>query len=177
MPNTFAIIGAGSSGLAAAKNFRAEGFQVDLFEREGDLGGNWNYDTPPARVYRSTHTISSKPGTEFPDFPMPPEFPDYPHHTQILTYLRAYARHFELIPHIRFALGVDRLAPVVEGDPGTGWTLVLADGTSRAYDGVVVANGHHTEPRYPDIQGDSPERPSIPPHTGPPISSPANGSW
>jgi cation diffusion facilitator CzcD-associated flavoprotein CzcO len=59
-----AVIGAGSSGLVAARNFRQAGFDVTVFEREHDLGGNWNYGSPAARVYRSTHTISSKSGTE-----------------------------------------------------------------------------------------------------------------
>src|SRR3990172_7422856 len=99
-----AVIGSGSSGLAAAKKFGAAGFRVDVFEQEEDLGGNWNYGKPAARVYRLTHTISSKPGTEYPDFPMPREFPDNPHHTQILAYLRAYARQFDLIRHIRFEI-------------------------------------------------------------------------
>ena len=63
------VIGAGSSGLAAAKNFKEAGFEVDVLEACADLGGNWNYDSPAARVYRSTHTISSKPGTEYTDYP------------------------------------------------------------------------------------------------------------
>ena len=37
-----------------------------------------------------------KPGTEFPDYTMPGSYPDYPHHTEILAYLRGYAEHFEL---------------------------------------------------------------------------------
>jgi len=151
--NRVAIIGAGSSGLAAAKNFRAGGFEVQVFEREDDLGGNWNYGKSAARVYRSTHTISSKPGTEYPDFPMPREFPDYPHHTQILAYLRAYARQFDLIRHIRFETGVDRIVPANEGDPATSWSVSFSDGSSGDYDAIVIANGHHGERRYPEYPG------------------------
>ena len=62
-PMRICVVGAGSSGLAAAKNLLQQGFAVDVLEREDDLGGNWNYGKPFARVYRSTHTISSKPGT------------------------------------------------------------------------------------------------------------------
>ncbi|MGQ0702215.1 MAG: flavin-containing monooxygenase [Gemmatimonadales bacterium] len=153
LPYRVAIVGAGSSGLAAAKNFREAGFQVEILEREPDLGGNWNYGQTSARVYRSTHTISSKPGTEYPDFPMPREFPDYPHHAQILAYLRAYAEHFDLLGQVRLGANVKRVAPVAERDPLTRWSVELADGGKQSYDVVVLANGHHEVPRYPDYQG------------------------
>ncbi len=51
------IIGAGSSGLAAARNFREAGLSVDILERENDLGGNWTYNKPNDRVYQSTRMI------------------------------------------------------------------------------------------------------------------------
>ena len=43
---------------------------------ESDVGGNWNFGAPTSRVYASTHLISSKPFTQFPDFPLPDSFPD-----------------------------------------------------------------------------------------------------
>ena len=150
---TAAVIGAGSSGLAAAKNFRDAGYDVVIFEREDDLGGNWNYGKPTARVYRSTHTISSKPGTEYPDFPMPAAFPDYPHHTQILQYLRDYATHFELLPLIRFKSGVTRCEPVSEGAPETRWRVTIDNGESREFDALIVANGHNWFPKQPEYPG------------------------
>ena len=78
------VLGAGSSGLAAAKNLKEQGFAVDILEREDDLGGNWNYCKPNARVYRSTRMISSKRFTQYPDFKFPRHYPDYPHHAQVL---------------------------------------------------------------------------------------------
>ena len=152
--HTTAIIGAGSSGLAAAKNFRSTGFSVQVFEGQGDLGGNWNYATPSARIYRSTHTISSKPGTEYPDFPMPSGFPDYPHHSQILAYLRAYADAFALLEHIRFETRVIKVEPTGPDDPKTPWQVTLQDGTTARFDTVVVANGHNWHPKYPDYPGE-----------------------
>jgi len=43
MTQHICVIGAGSSGLAAAKNLLQQGFAVDVLEREDDLGGNWHY--------------------------------------------------------------------------------------------------------------------------------------
>src|SRR5688500_807482 len=39
----FCVIGAGPAGLTAAKNLLAVGVDVDVLEREPDLGGNWHY--------------------------------------------------------------------------------------------------------------------------------------
>lgn len=148
-----AVIGAGSSGLAAARHFLAQGFDVRVFEREDDLGGNWNYGKACSRVYRSTHTISSKPGTEYTDFPMPDDFPDYPHHAQILAYLRAYAEHFKLLEHIHFSTGVAHIEPVHENEKSTRWVLTFKNGDSKTFDLLVIANGHNWHPKWPEYSG------------------------
>ena len=146
----YAVIGAGPSGLAAAKNLLEHGIQVEVLEREADLGGVWNYAQPGGRVYRSTYMISSKRGTEYPDFPMPRGIPPFPHHAQVLQYLRDYAAHFGLHEVIRYRTQVKWLEPV-PGEPA--WRVHLADGSSRKYDGVVIANGHHRRPHWVRFPG------------------------
>ena len=149
------VIGAGSSGLTAARNLREVGLAVDIVEACEDLGGNWNYPLPAARVYRSTHTISSKPGTEFPDYTMPGSYPDYPHHTEILAYLRGYAEHFELEPLIEYGAEVERVEPSTASGP-TGescWDVTLAGGEGRRYGALVIANGHNSDPMTPEYPG------------------------
>ncbi len=150
------VVGAGSSGLAAAKNLREAGLEVEVLERQADLGGNWNYGSPAARVYRSTHMISSKAFTQYPDYPMPRAFPDYPHHGQVLEYLRGYVEHFRLRECIRFSTGVVRIEPRDPGRPPhrqCGWTVTTSDGAARHYRAVVIANGHHRCPKWPRYQG------------------------
>jgi thioredoxin reductase len=153
------VIGAGSSGLAAAKNLRDHRLRVDIVEREDDLGGNWNFGKPNSRVYESTHMISSKPFTQFPDFPMPDHYPDYLHHSQVLAYLRRYAEHFGLLEVIEFETSVERCEPHPDG----GWEVTLrrsgrsADGEGevevRHYRDLVVANGHNWDPKLPAYPG------------------------
>lgn len=150
-----AIIGAGSSGLAAARAFLDQGFDVEILEREDDIGGNWNYGKPNARVYESTHTVSSKPFTQYPDFPMPDEFPDYPHHTEILQYLRRYCEHFDLAQYIQFQTEV---VDVSRPDDADGWRVTTRDRvsdqtTTGHYRAVVVANGHNWSPKVPEFPG------------------------
>ena len=93
---TYCVIGAGASGLTVVKNFVQHGIAVECFEREDNVGGNWYYGRPCSSVYRSTHLISSKLLTEYPDFPMPEDWPEYPSHEQALEYLQSYADHFGL---------------------------------------------------------------------------------
>lgn len=147
------VIGAGASGLCAARHLLDRDLDVDVLEREADIGGIWNAALPVARVYRSTQMISSKPFTQFPDFPMPARFPDYPHHEQVLEYLRSYADAFRLGEHIELRTGVSRIEPEADGGPAVPWRVRLESGEERRYDAVVIANGHNHAPRLPDFPG------------------------
>jgi len=149
-PSHYCIVGAGTSGLAVAKNFLQSGIGFDCYEREDDVGGNWYFGRPHSSVYRSTHLISSKPLTEYTDFPMPREYPDYPNHQQVFDYIRSYARHFGLYEHIQFNTAIERIEPVASGD---GWRVKLFDGSERVYQGVVISNGHNWDPKFPDFPG------------------------
>ncbi len=152
----FCIIGAGSSGITAAKNLSEAGIPCEVFEREDGVGGNWYYGRPNSSVYRSTHLISSKPLTEYTDFPMPKDYPDYPSHEQVLAYFKAYVAHFGLERFITFNTEVTRVEPV--GPDARLWDVTLhdlrADTTeTRRYRGVIICNGHNWLPKYPDYPG------------------------
>lgn len=201
----YCILGAGSSGLAAAKNFLAAGLPFDCLERQDDVGGNWYYGSPASRVYASTHLVSSKRLTEYTDHPMPRQWAAYPSHRQAFEYLRSYARRFGLYEHIEFGTAVERIEPLTspslagrgqgrnsssaphvgaasrggsappltpprsteeggkeslplplparEGDHG-GWRVQLSNGEERVYRGVVIANGHNWDPRWPSYPGE-----------------------
>ena len=145
------IIGAGPSGLTALKNFLQCGIQVDCIEREDDLGGNWYFGSSTSRVFESTKLISSKSLTQFTDFPMPQDWPEYPDHRQCLEYLHRYADHFGLRKHILFKNSVTHITPIECNQVRQGWQVDFEDGSTRYYAGVVFASGHNHEPRLPDI--------------------------
>ncbi|GAA0803279.1 monooxygenase [Spirilliplanes yamanashiensis] len=150
------VIGAGASGLTAVKNLREHGFDVDCYERETSVGGAWNWRHDRSPVYASTHLISSKPLTQFPDFPMPDGWPDYPHHAQVLSYLERYAEHFDLRPHVWFGTEVLRVEPADGGrwDVTTHGTGTAGGGErTQRYAAVVVANGHNWAPKMPAYPG------------------------
>lgn len=158
--NTYCVIGAGSSGLIAARHLLAAGIACDVIEKNDDVGGNWYYGRPGSSVYKSTHLISSKGLTEIPDFPMPADYPHYPNHWQVHAYFKAYARQFKIDEHIAFGVIVREVRPhpaSLSDDASPLWdvTLQYADGSTelRTYAGVVVCNGHNWDPKWPDYAG------------------------
>jgi cation diffusion facilitator CzcD-associated flavoprotein CzcO len=144
---TICVIGAGAAGLSAARHLGAASIPFEVLERERDVGGIWDASLLHGPVYHSAHLISSKPLTQFPDFPMPREYPDYPDHAQALAYLRGYARRFGLYDHIRFGQTVER-ADRMEGG---GWRVMLAGGETRSYARLIVAAGIHWVPLVPAV--------------------------
>jgi len=149
------VIGAGPSGLAALKNLKEQGLhQVCVFEKNNQIGGNWVYDeaNTHASVYATTHIISSKRWSQFDDYPMPADYPDYPSHVQLLAYFQGYAAHFGLDPFIRFNTTVTQVKPCEQGR----WLVVYEDSEGRqeaVFDYVLVANGHHWDPITPEYPG------------------------
>ena len=112
----YVIIGAGPSGLAAAKTFLARGIAFDCLEREADIGGLWNIATPSGIVYETTHLVSCISSTGFDDLPMlDQDYPEYPSHERVLSYFRDYIAKFGLSPHIQLGKAVTRLAPRADG--------------------------------------------------------------
>src|ERR1700722_6958334 len=150
LPST-CIIGAGVSGLTACKALSDFGVPHTCFEASDEVGGNWYFQNPNgvSSAYRSLHIDISKPSISFRDFPMPDRYPDYPHHTHIFEWLRDYADAFALRDAIRFNTPV---AHARRGDAG-GWQITLGDGSHEAFDALLVCNGHHWSPRYPEFAG------------------------
>ena len=154
-PHRWCVIGAGPSGLTALKSLRELGIPAECLEREAELGGNWVFGSPASRIFASTRLISSRPLTEFVDFPMSRRLPWHPSHTACLDYLRSYAEHFGLRPFIRSHCDVEQVEPLAGTADGAaaGWRVHLRGQAPRVYEGVVIANGHNHAPRMPTIPG------------------------
>ncbi|MCZ4495257.1 MAG: NAD(P)/FAD-dependent oxidoreductase [Conexibacter sp.] len=145
---TVCLIGAGSSGIAVAKALHQHGVPFDCIEASDRVGGNWVFGNRNgmSAAYRDLHINTSRDRMAYSDFPMPADYPDYPHHSQIAAYFDAYVDHFGFRDHIIFDTKVER---VVRGTEGV-YTVTTDDGVVRDYDVVLVANGHHWNPRWPE---------------------------
>jgi len=146
-----AVIGAGSSGLAALRALRRQGLTVEGFEKGSDVGGVWRYenDNGLSGAYASLRTNVSRKRMQYPSFPMPFSDADFPGHAEMAAYLQAYAEENRLRPFIRFRTTIDRMEP---GPDGT-WCLLVSDGSVRRYRAVVVAIGVFWCPRVPEYPG------------------------
>src|SRR3954454_7585791 len=145
------VIGAGSSGIAACQVLAGRGIGFDCFEKGSEVGGNWRYenDNELSSAYRSLHINTSRGLMAYRTYPMPDDYPDYPNHFQIARYFDDYVDHFGLREKIRFRTEVLSVAPV-DGE----WEVTVRerDGEeeSHRYRAVLVANGHHWDPRWPE---------------------------
>ncbi|MEO6211707.1 MAG: NAD(P)-binding domain-containing protein [Gemmatimonadaceae bacterium] len=144
----YCIIGAGPSGLAAARALSEARISFDVFERHNDVGGIWDIDNPNTPIYESAHFISSRSQSAFDGFPMPADYPDYPSWKQILDYIRAFADQYDLRKNIRFDTTVAKAQP-----DANGWTVTLGGGEVLRYDGVIAAVGHDWDPVRPEYPG------------------------
>ena len=142
---THLIIGAGPCGLAAAKAIKEQGIPYEHVEADRDVGGNWLHG-----VYPTAHIISSKKITEYPDWKMPEDYPDFPSAQQMCDYYSAYARAHGLYENLTFNTKVVGVAPVENNQ----WKVTFEDSSEKVYGGVVLCNGHHWDTRWPEIPGE-----------------------
>jgi hypothetical protein len=83
---------------------------------------------------------------------MPADYPDYPSHWQVAQYFDDFVDHFGLREQITFRTEVTRVTPA----DGGGWDVMIRPRDdaraveTRHYDHVLVANGHHWDPRWPE---------------------------
>ncbi len=149
------VIGAGPSGIAAAKNAVQAGFEVVVFEKNEKVGGNWvfNASTGHSSVYENTHIISSKTWSEYEDYPMPDDYPDYPSHSQLQVYFESYAKFFKVFEHIRFKHTVTKVTRTDAGQWAVEYTDEAGVTHTNLFDQLMVANGHHWNPKYPEYPG------------------------
>lgn len=147
------IIGAGSSGIAAAKALLDRGIPFDCFEKSDQVGGNWVFGNRNgmSAAYRDLFINVSRERMAYADYPMPASYPDFPHHTHIKEYFDNYVDRFGLREHIAFETGVEHVTRREDGV----WEVTIERGgdggtEKREYDALLVANGHHWDARWPE---------------------------
>lgn len=138
-----AIIGAGPSGLVAAKTLAERGHTPVVFESESKIGGAFRY-----KAYENCSLVSSKYITAFSDFRMPNDANLHPSLPEYVQYLENYARHFNIHRFIQFdslVASVHRKANCCEGIQ----YVVTVNGHQMVFDAVAVCSGLHNIPHMP----------------------------
>lgn len=90
------IIGAGISGIAAAKQLSSH--NPIVLEATDSTGGVWKHCS-----YSCTKLQTPRCDFEFSDYPWPDrDNSTFPTHIQVLDYLYGYAKHFDVLKYIKF---------------------------------------------------------------------------
>ncbi|PSR95787.1 Flavin-containing monooxygenase FMO GS-OX-like [Actinidia chinensis var. chinensis] len=173
------VIGAGPSGLVAARELREEGHSVVVFEQSHEVGGQWLYnpnvenEDPLGKeaflkvhssMYASLRLTSPREIMGFTDFPFlvkkGRDMRRFPGHRELLLYLKDFCEWFGLRELIRFNTRVEYVGILDYGEFGKDLRWVVRSKEERCekvveevFDAVVVATGHYSRPRLPSIRG------------------------
>lgn len=137
--NRTIIVGAGPAGLAVAACLKQAGVPFLILEQAREVGSAWR------RHYDRLHLHTAKAYSELPFLHFPKDYPRYPSRLQVISYLEAYARDFQLEPNFGQQVIAARYA---DG----GWQVQTQDALYRAAD-LVIAAGYNRVPYLPDWVG------------------------
>lgn len=177
------VIGAGPSGLVAARELRKEGHNVVVIEQNHDIGGQWLYEPnvegedPLVRatkflkvhssMYESLRLTSPREIMGFTDFPFVEkkgrDMRRFPSHREVFLYLKDFCEFFGLRGMIRFNTRVEYVGMAMAefgevAKEELRWVVKSREKTTEkvveeVFDAVVVATGHYSQPRLPIVKG------------------------
>jgi dimethylaniline monooxygenase (N-oxide forming) len=139
------------SGLAAVRALTNAGHEVVCYEAGSAIGGMWRYenDSGLSAAYDSLSTNTSRGRMQYSSLPMPESAPEFPHRSDMVRYLEAYADEFDLHRFIRCGTWVE----AARATDGT-WEVTARGEAPRRFDWVVVAAGHYCDPAIPELPGE-----------------------
>ena len=142
------IIGSGWAGICTMKHCLEEGLTGIILEKNEGYGGVWNVENSPS-VYANTYSVTSKYYLSMSDFPIPEHYPEFPHHTQVMEYMRMYVNNFKLEPYISFN------SEVVQMKKSGIWKVkYINNGKTNILESrnIVICTGQNSKCKnYPDI--------------------------
>lgn len=148
---TIAIIGGGLSGVVQAKWLlhNNTGWRILLFEARSDFGGVWDVSYPNGVMDFAVCNVP-KYLMELTDYPWPEGTIDFPHHSDVLRYIKGYAEYFLISEKVECYFNC-QVVSVKRADSGTVIQCLISKSQTKLFnvDYVIVANGHTTLPNYP----------------------------
>lgn len=145
-----AIIGAGPSGLTAAKEALECGLEPTVFEKSHLIGGLWKPEGGSA--WDTMRTNISHKSCMFSDFPWKNPSGDFPNQSEVYNYLNEYADHFNLHPYIQLESEVSAVRQEYDKWK-VEWLTHSNDRQSEEFDCILICTGIFTKAHIPEISG------------------------
>ncbi len=141
--HTFAVIGAGMSGILAGIKLKKAGYPFQIFEKADRVGGTWRENTYPGIACDVPSHIYSYSFELNPDW----STSHSPGH-EIQQYFEGVSNRYDINHHIRFNEAVTRCTWI-----GNEWEIETEKGHVERFTWVIAATGILHHPKYPDIEG------------------------
>ena len=145
IPPEVAIVGSGFGGIATGVKLRRAGIETfTIYEKAPDIGGTWRDNVYPGCEVDTGSVMYSL------SFTQPNWSRTHARQAELRQYIDDVVDEYDLRPHIRAVVGVDR---AVWDDRSHTYTLELSDGTTKTCNVVISAVGFLNVPRYPTWPG------------------------
>ncbi|XP_020965734.1 flavin-containing monooxygenase FMO GS-OX5-like isoform X3 [Arachis ipaensis] len=166
-----AVIGAGVSGLVAARELLRERHDVVVYDQNDSVGGNWIYDprtesdplsldpnreTVHSSLHVSLRTNLPRALMSFTDYPFVRTESDprtFPRRDEVLRFLNRFADEFGVREVTRLKTRVSRVERVKDEWVVESMTRGSESVSREVFEAVVVCSGHNSVPRVAEIDG------------------------
>lgn len=135
------VIGAGQSGLTAARALTDHHLSPVILEAGPEPVGSWPHYYDSLTLF-SPAQHSSLPGLDFPAEP-----DHYPHRDEVVDYLRRYAKTLDA------DIRTNTTVTTIEAHPEHGFVVHTGDGQQLHTAGIVAATGSFGNPHLPELPG------------------------
>ncbi|KAK4226823.1 hypothetical protein QBC38DRAFT_510112 [Podospora fimiseda] len=166
MPKTVCIVGAGPSGLVAAKSLLHDvppgTFDVTIFDAQSRTGGLWpsKKDDNDGLIHPLMVANQSRHTVQFSDLTWPDDSPELPRAWQIGRYLDRYLETYCKDAKLKLGTRVEKTEASESG--WKVWTR-SSDGVDEkhVFDLLLVASGYFGKPAIPSCLPENPEIPIV----------------
>ena len=141
--HTFAVIGAGMSGILAGIKLKQAGYKFQIFEKADRVGGTWRENTYPGiacDVPSHIYSYSFELNPEWSEFTSPG--------SEVQEYFEGVSKRYGVDSEIRFREAVTRCTWM-----GHEWEIETEKGHIERFRWVIAATGILHHPKYPEIEG------------------------
>ena len=151
-PNTVAIIGAGSSGLTAAKYCVENGLLPTIFERSHTIGGLWAPENKRSAAWDGLTANVSYYFMSFSDHTYPEKSPIFWGKSEVFAFLTSYMKKFDLEKYISYNTEVIKTSQLDDNRWNMSYQSENQEPTSKTFDFLIIASGLHETPHIPKFE-------------------------